>query len=193
MKSRCSCEEPRLTRRGLLIGSGVTASTLLTGCLGERGPEDEGIPDPIDLSEGYVCHACGMIIGDHPGVAAQLYPEGDEVLPFDSVREALGFALDDGASDELGSLGYVVDIAEGSYEIEQVDDEHYLWLAPTADVFARFDSVTYIVGSSIRGAMGPELWPVSDMEEAEHLIETYGGQLHSIDEIDPEHLSGMEM
>ncbi len=186
MTERCRCRG--LTRRRLLTYGGVVIGGVLAGCL-ERGEDSAaGLPDPIDLTEGHVCHACGMVIGAHPGVTAQLYPDGDETLPFDSVREALSYVLDGLSSGELDQVGYVADLSKASYETEVIDGVTYLWVDTQASVFSPLGSVVYVIDSSARGAMGQEVWPMGEEHDAQAFIDHFGGEIVEPSQLQLHHL-----
>ena len=156
-------EQPRRTVLATI------AAALLAGCLSEsEGPAAP--PDPITIDENGQCDYCGMVVADHPGTNAQLFydddrPEGrDGPAQFCSLPCAHKFHVE---RDRLGwdlLARYVTDYSVTDYEL--ANDASSISSHLEAETFAPAEELTYVVGTGIEGAMGPEYVPFSDADEA---------------------------
>lgn len=186
-------------RRVLLAGTGAVAGlAVLSGCLGNDGDAgSEPAPDPVALDDGAACDACGMVIAEHYGPSGQVfygddYPEGrDGPAWFDSTRELFTarFAAEDRGHRPVAT--YVTDYGSVDYEIVEEDGDRYVSAHVGAETFARADDAAFVVESDVLGAMGPELLPFGDRNDAESFAESNGGRVVDHGEITPELVGGL--
>ncbi|WP_296270368.1 nitrous oxide reductase accessory protein NosL [Pseudomonas sp. UBA6323] len=116
------------------------------------------------------CHVCGMIIADLPG------PKGEAVASngvkkFCSTAELLGWWLQ--PENRLsGARLYVHDMGRSVWE--HPDDEHLI------DATSAF----YVIGISLKNAMGAPLASFASEKQAQQLAAMHGGRVLRFDEID---------
>ena len=185
---RCHAHHPHLTRRRLLCASGAVAVAALAGCL-SGDEEEEEVPEPVDLA-GRECDVCGMVIGEHHGPNAQLFfsggtPPADRDGPvwFDSTNEAVVYLEEEERRGHEMLAMYVVDYSIVDYELEANGDTVLISTHTDADVFVDARETTFVVGSNVHGAMGPDSIPFSDPDDATAFADEYGGDLLPFDEL----------
>jgi len=187
-------DPPGSPRRSVLaaFGTGIAA---LAGCSG--GGTDADPPDPITLTTDHACDVCGMIIPTHPGPSAELYyadadPAGHEnPARFDSTWEAFQFDFE--RSDWERTAFYVTDYAAVDYEVRTDDGQRLISTHPAAEAFVAADSVTFVAGSEVVGAMGRDLIGFSDADAAAAFRDQYGGSLVELDEVSRELVASLGM
>lgn len=179
------------TRRRLLALAGVSAGTILAGCLGDSGPAEP--PDPIALEGGLQCDVCGMVIGEHFGPNGQLFyedfePGGHEnPARFDALEACLFPYLFQ--QDQQGRslvAAYATDYSAVAYTIETIDEQPYISSHTAADSFAPAESLHYVVDSSLQGAMGPDFFSFSDSADAEDVASEFDGRVIGFEEVTPD-------
>ncbi|MFC6988594.1 nitrous oxide reductase accessory protein NosL [Haloplanus sp. GCM10025708] len=177
----------RFTRRtALRIGGGV-AVPALAGCLGGGGGD---APDPVSLTGSLSCDVCGMVIGNHPGPNGQLFyrdehPEGhDNPARFDTLKHCFfPYKLEHEQRGWGIAAAYVTDYSSVDYTVSG-DDEQYISSHPEAAAFGPAEAMSYVVGSSVRGAMGDDFVSFSASADAESFASEYGGDVVAYDDID---------
>lgn len=172
----------------MLVHTAAISGIALAGCLG--GP-DTSSPDPITLPTGADCDNCGMVIDQHPGPNGQLFYEEnqpanhDEPFRYDALKQC--FFPDLLESQQLGWTAtgrYVTDYSNVEYTLQTDDDTTYISSHTGAASFAPAADMTYVVGSEVEGAMGPDFIPFSSRDDAEAFTTEHGGDLVAYDDID---------
>lgn len=179
--------QPVLSRRPLLRAGGALAGVAVAGCLGGRGPA----PEPVAVSGGLQCDVCGMIIEKHPGPNGQLFyrehdPEGHaNPARFDSLKQCFfPYRLE---HEQLGwslAAAYVTDYSTVDFTLQAEGDTAFISSHPDAGAFAPAADLTYVVGSDVQGAMGPDFIPFSIRADAETFAASNGGDLVAYQDID---------
>lgn len=183
-------DESRPTRRAVLGGCCGVAAATLAGCAG--GPGDAEVPAAIGLASGRQCDVCGMVVADHPGPNGQIFyadnePEGhDNPARFDSLKGCLFpyyFEHEQFGWDDVAV--YVTDYAAVDYSLRSEGDTTYISGHTDPSSFALASSVTFVVGSGVHGAMGPDFVPFSAEADAEAFRDEHGGELYGFADISP--------
>ena len=176
-------------RRRVLSAAGAVAAAGLAGCLEDDDTATEEPAEPIALSDGATCDACGMVIADHYGPAGQLfYADGnpddrDGPARFDSLVELVAFheeRLDRGW--ELREA-FVTDYSSVDYRLEERNGTTYISSHVGADAFADATDLSYVVDSGVEGAMGADFLPFSRRDDSTAFVEEHGGELRAWDEL----------
>jgi len=184
-QGRHACSERRswTTRRRLLgaVGTGVILS--LAGCLGAESP------DPVTLTERDACDVCGMVIPHHPGPSAEVFyrnkdPSGhDNPARFDSTWEAFEYDFERRDRGWTRSAFYVTDYSVLDYDVFTDSGTTLISTHPEASAFAPARDVTFVVASSVEGAMGQDLIGFSDENDANSFLDEYGGEIAVFSEV----------
>lgn len=175
------------TRRRLLQ---LTAGTAVAGLAGCGGGGSTTVPAPIALDGRKQCDVCGMVIEDHPGPNGQIFfddhsPSGhDNPAWFDALTDLFSYLFEKETLDWKPVVTYVTDYSTVDYSIEDHEDTTYIESFVAAETFAAADEVVYVIESGVNGAMGPDLIPFSDPEEAATFSETHGGTIIEYEAID---------
>ncbi|MFB6122816.1 MAG: nitrous oxide reductase accessory protein NosL [Haloferacaceae archaeon] len=180
------CSHHISRRTALRVGGGV-AVPALAGCLGGSGG---GVPDPVALTGSVSCDVCGMVIAKHPGPDGQIFyrnesPEGhDNPARFDSLKQCFfPYKLEHERRGWEIAAAYVTDYSSVDYSVSG-DGEQYISSHPAASAFAPAEGLSYVVGSSVKGAMGPDFVPFSDSADADSFASEYGGDVIAYGDID---------
>ncbi|WP_436925004.1 nitrous oxide reductase accessory protein NosL [Halosimplex amylolyticum] len=182
-----SPERPTITRRRAL-GCGVGALLALSGCASEQADP----PDAVTLTTDDSCDVCGMVIPNHPGPSAEIFyadndPSGhDNPARFDSTWEAFQYNFDRLDRDWTVEAFYVTDYSSVEYSVSESDGDLLISTHPEADAFVDAESVTFVVGSEVKGAMGRDLVGFSDEADAESFRDEYGGSLAEFGDVSRE-------
>ncbi|MFB6202481.1 MAG: nitrous oxide reductase accessory protein NosL [Halorhabdus sp.] len=174
-----------VTRRRVLGAVGAATTLGLAGCLSAQ------TPDPVTLTDDDACDVCGMIIPHHPGPSAEIFyrnkdPSGhDNPARFDSTWEAFEYDFDRRDRGWTRAAFYVTDYAAVDYEVRTEAGTQLISTHPQRSAFidALSASVTFVVGSSVEGAMGQDLIGFSDEADAEAFRGEYGGNLVAFGEV----------
>ncbi|UVO18852.1 nitrous oxide reductase accessory protein NosL [Stutzerimonas stutzeri] len=126
--------------------------------------------DPVAFHENDECHVCGMVISDFPGPKGQAVEKGG-VKKFCSTAEMLGWWLQP-ENKLLDAKLYVHDMGKSQWEHP---DDAYLIDATSA---------YYVIGTSLKGAMGASLATFSDEAAAQKLAAEHGGRVLRFEQID---------
>lgn len=169
-----------LTRRSMLGGC-IAGLVGLAGCLGSEQADRDQVPAPVTIA-GETCDVCGMIIGDHPGPAAQVYYQGG-MLPegrqgpawFDSTVEAVAYHEQARSRGAKKLACYVVDYSRVPYKVFTHSGITHISSHPTAEAFVDAREVTFAADTKVQGAMGPDVIGFMDDTEAAAFVEEYGG------------------
>lgn len=183
------------TRRRLLAGLGTLAvAGVAAGCT--TGGETSPTPDPVQIAAGEQCDVCGMVVSEHPGPVGEIFyrdnrPGGHEnPARFDSLRGCLfPFLLEHERLDWEATAVYVTDYSTVDYEVTEQEGTPFISSHVSADAFALTEAVTFVVGSGVNGAMGPDFVPFSLRADAEAFAGAYGGDLLEFEDIDASVLS----
>lgn len=126
--------------------------------------------DPVAFHDSDECHVCGMVISDFPG------PKGEAVSAagakkFCSAAEMIGWWLQPENRGREMKL-YVHDMGRSVWETP--NDEHLIDAT----------SAYYVIGTSLKGAMGAVLASFADEQAAQQLAAKHGGRVLRFEEID---------
>lgn len=176
--SHCrSCGGALLDRRSLLIGMAGALVISASGCLGDAEPA----PEPVDLTDGETCDACGMVIADNFGPAVQAFYDADGLgtterpARFDSVHEFVTYHQELTLQGADLLAGFATDYASVEFTIEWIDDVPYISSHAAAADFRDVEELTFVVGSEVVGAMGSDAIPFSETARADEFLEEFGG------------------
>lgn len=183
-----------ISRRRILTVAGAGSVVALAGCLGE----DEDAPDPVSLDEGQACDQCGMVIDDHPGPAGQIYFEGGRPEGRDGpARFCSGvctfeyhFDAEDDGSTPIET--YLTDYSGVDYSVSD-EEEPFISAHLAAEYFAPASTLQFVVETDVRGAMGPDLIPFGDGDDADDFAAEYDGTVISEGEISRELIDSLSM
>lgn len=173
----------RLTRRRLLAAMGVGGLTSVAGCLSAE------TPDPVTLGNDDACDVCGMVIPQHPGPSTEVFyrnedPSGhDNPARFDSTWEAFQYDFERRDRGWTRAAFYVTDYSSVDYELFTDGGTMFISTHPAAEAFTPASDVTFVVGSSVEGAMGRDLIAFSDDEDATDFAAEYGGSEAAFDDV----------
>ncbi|ELZ24981.1 NosL family protein [Halosimplex carlsbadense 2-9-1] len=178
----------RVDRRTLLAGGAATLAAL-AGC----GSSDSGAaPDAVGLTTEDRCEVCGMVIPNHPGPSAEIFyaderPSGhDNPARFDSTWEAFQYDFERRDRGWSREAFYVTDYSAVDYSVTEEGGDRVVSTYPKADAFVDAESVTFVVGSDVKGAMGKDLIAFSTESDAESFADEYGGSLAGFDDVSRE-------
>lgn len=175
------------SRRRVLLGTTTVAGFVLAGCLGSEETEESF--EPLALDEGQRCFVCGMVIEEHFGPAGQLFyaddkPEDhDGPVWFDSLVELENYHREHAQLGWELRDAFVTDYSTTQYEIITQDDERYISSHVDEEYFADATNLSYVVDSSVNGAMGPDYIPFSVKDDAVEFVDEYGGVISAWDEL----------
>ncbi|WP_275736722.1 nitrous oxide reductase accessory protein NosL [Halorhabdus sp. SVX81] len=174
-REHAECVQHGLTRRGLLAAIGGGAAVSAAGCLSTQTPE------PVTVRDDDACDVCGMIIPQHPGPSAEVFyrnhdPSGHEnPARFDSTWEAFQYDFERRDRGWSRAAFYVTDYSSVEYEIFTDDGTTFISTHPSAEAFTHASEVTFVVASSVEGAMGRDLIGFSSDDDATAFADEYGG------------------
>ena len=157
-----------------LYRTGATAllATVLAFGLGGCGEKEETRQtlEPVAFHASDECHVCGMVIADFPGPKGQAVAKNG-VKKFCSTAEMLGWWLQP-ENRHLDAKLYVHDMGRSVWE--HPDDEHLI------DATGAY----YVIGTSLKGAMGASLASFASEQQAQQLAAKHGGRVLRFAEID---------
>ncbi len=180
---------PDRLRRRFLAGTASFAAATLAGCLGGDDDSEPVSADPIALTDGQECDVCGMLIADHYGPAGQLYyadgkpDDRDGPARFDSIAELLVYHRERRSRGWELRAAFVTDYSSVDYELLEREGTTYISTHANAAAFADATTLEFVVDSGIEGAMGEDIVPFSDREDAEGFVDEHGGNLRTWDEL----------
>lgn len=158
-----------------LYRSGAKAlfATVLALGMAGCGDDKEAVQptlEPVAFHASDECHVCGMVIASFPGPKGQAVAK-EGVKKFCSTAELLGWWLQP-ENRLLDAKLYVHDMGRSVWE--HPDDEHLI------------DATTayYVVGTSLKGAMGASLASFSSEQQAQDLATQHGGRVLRFADID---------
>lgn len=177
-------------RRRVLQSLGVLSGGTLAGCLDGFGGTSTATPTPVDLSGQKRDDRGGMVIGNHGGPNGQLFyeaasPDGhDNPAWFHTLAYGLFPYYFDRRERGWNAVAiYATDYSTVDYEITTTRGRTTI-SAPTApETFATAQTLEYVVGSEVRGGMGPGLLPFSERRDAEAFVGDHGGRIRSFDDV----------
>jgi nitrous oxide reductase accessory protein NosL len=167
----------------VLAAAGAVGVAATTGCLGGGGSGEE-VPPPIALTGNKQCDVCGMVIEQHPGPVGQLFyedftPEGHgNPAWFCSAWETFSYHLDRETEGRSLVVGYLTDYSRVDYELYDDGGSTFITAHLEPDAFGRIDELFYVAGTNVKGAMGNDLIPFSDEDDAEAFAEEYDGSVY---------------
>ncbi|MFB6184780.1 MAG: nitrous oxide reductase accessory protein NosL [Haloarculaceae archaeon] len=179
-------DEDCFTRRRVVVGGATVAGAALAGCL---GGSNGTVPDAVALTDADTCDVCGMVIPKHPGPSAEIFyadqrPSGhDNPARFDSTWEAFEYDFRRRDRGWNRQVFYVTDYSAVDYEVFSEGGDALISTHPDAEAFVDAQSVTFVVGSSVGGAMGADLIGFSESSDARSFRSEYGGELAAFDDV----------
>lgn len=184
-----SHEHIPVSRRRLLATGGAIVAATIAGCSG--GDATTPVPEPVTLSSGMDCDACGMIISSHPGPNGQIFYEDDDSIGhdnparFEGLRSCLfPYYFEQERYDPTVLAVYVTDYSRVDFDLFSEAGETFISSHMDAESFAHAEDATFVVGSDVKGPMGDDFIPFSDSSDATDFVDERGGDLVSFDEID---------
>ncbi|WP_363467281.1 nitrous oxide reductase accessory protein NosL [Halogeometricum borinquense] len=188
-------------RRHFLLASAGVGAASLAGCLGgNEGGGDGGqttAPTAVTIPEGATCEVCGMNIRQNPGPITEIFyqdkqPNGhDNPARFDSVWEAYQYEFEKDDAGWTDVAFYVTDYSSIEYRTFEEGGDTFISSNYESSAFVPATEVTYVVDSSVKGAMGRDLVPFSKASDAESFQSEFGGSLATHDEVTPEVIAGI--
>jgi len=177
------------SRRTVLTAVGSGLAVGVAGCLG-NGEADGELPPAVSLNERQACDQCGMVIDEHPGPTGQLF--FDDYLPdregpawFCSASCTYSYQFDREDEDIGPVVAYLTDYSHVDYSVDD-GAEPTISAHLAADNFREKSALSVVVGSDVEGAMGPELIPFTDADDAEAFADEYGGEVRTATDVDRE-------
>lgn len=180
-------QEQSLTRRAVLGGTAMLAVGL-AGCLGGDS-ESSDVPDPISLDQDDSCEVCGMIIPNHPGPTTEIFyadetPSGHpNPARFDSTWEAFQYDFERQNEGWSRQAFYVTDYSAVDYDLTTDAGDTLISTHVAASDFVDAETVTFVAGSEVKGAMGRDLIGFSDRADAESFQSEHGGSVVAFDDV----------
>jgi nitrous oxide reductase accessory protein NosL len=174
------------TRRAVIAGT-VGVAAWLAGCGGDASSGE--VPEPITLGQSDRCEVCGMVIPNHPGPSAQIFyrdrrPSGhDNPARFCSTWEAFQYDFERQDEGWTRTVFYVTDYSAVEYELTRDAGDTLVSRHVAAGTFVDATTVTFVVGSEVKGAMGRDLIGFSERTDAEAFQADHGGDLMAFDEV----------
>ena len=144
-------------------------SLAIAGCSSEK-KEEATLPD-ISFERADECHLCGMIIEGFPGPKGVATGKTDtHVRKFCSTRDLFSYYLDPENKRNVKFL-LVHDMSESP------------WDSPDDEKFIEASNAWFVVGSSMKGAMGKTLASFSKENIATAFAKEHGGKVYRLDDI----------
>jgi len=173
-----------LARRTVLTAVGSGLAVGLAGCLG-----GDDLPAAVSLDEGQACDECGMVIDQHPGPTGQLFfddhPGREGPAWFCSGTCTYSYRFDREADGLDPVVTYLTDYSHTDYSVDD-SNEPSISAHLAADDYREESALSVVVGSDVEGAMGPELIPFSEAEDADAFADEYGGDVRPATAVDRE-------
>lgn len=179
------------SRRKLLRAIGITTTAAIAGCLGS----DEQAPEAVSLDDGQTCDECGMVINEHPGPTGQVFfaedrldRDGPAWFCSGTCTYSYRFDREDEGWEPL--VTYLTDYSRVEYDIRGESDRS---ISPhlNTDSYRPESTLVVVAGSDVGGAMGPDIIPFSDTEEASTFADEYSGTVVDAVDIDRELIDGI--
>ena len=159
-----------------LVAISVFALFFLTACNSEEATKQIN-NSPVAIESGDECHLCGMVITEFPGPKGELF-EGRQshVRKFCSTRDLMSWYLQPENKPNSKEI-YVHDMSRSD------------WNSPNDEHMINAKDAWYVVGSSMKGAMGPTLASFSKQATAEQFVAKHGGTVLEFEAITMEILN----
>lgn len=143
--------------------TGMLAAILLASC-GNPESNNSTTNAPVAIESGDECHLCGMVITGFPGPKGEVF-EGRQshVRKFCSTRDLMSWYLQPENKPNSKEI-YVHDMSRSD------------WNSPNDDHMINAREAWFVVGSAMKGAMGPTLASFAQKADAEAFVSSHGGQ-----------------
>lgn len=175
------------SRRHVLAVAGAGTVAALAGCLG-----DEDVPEPIALDAGQSCDQCGMVIEEHPGPTGQVFFEDrDGPAHFCSGTCTYRYRFDAEDNGETPIVTYLTDYSDIDYSLSGDEEQPFISAHLEANDYADETGLNFVAGAAVRGAMGVDLIPFGDAEDADTFADDHGGEVVTYDQINRELIDSM--
>jgi len=140
---------------------------ILTACSGRTPPAQ-----PIEPVAGTVCTLDGMSLADYPGPKAQIFYANDPPVYFCDTVEMFAMILNPEDQRHIRAV-FTQDMAKTD------------WVHPQGHwIDAR--SAFYVMGSQLKGSMGPTFASFAQRSDAEAFVGKYGGKVLGFSEVTPD-------
>jgi copper chaperone NosL len=150
-----------------LPGTWLLGVMLLSACIGEPPPAQ-----PVEPVAGAVCSLDGMTLADYPGPKAQIFYDNGPPVYFCDTVEMFAMLLGTEGQRHIRAV-YTQDMAKTE------------WAHPQGHwIDAR--NTFYVMGSKLKGSMGPTFASFSQRADAEAFVGKYGGKVLSFSEVTPD-------
>ena len=174
----------------MLAAGGVVLGASLAGCTG--APKLSARPDPVALSAGAQCDACGMVVADHPGPIGEVFYAGERPsnhgnpARFDSLRGCLfPYHFEHERLGWEATAVYVTDYSTVDYTLTNEGGRTFASSHTDVASFTNARTAFYVVGSDVHGAMGEEFFPFAARPVAETFAAEHGGDVLGFEDISP--------
>lgn len=182
--------DPSVTRR-TVVGGTIGIAVGVAGCLqGETGSGgDNDVPQPVTLTTEDACDVCGMIIPNHPGPSAEIFYENQtptghaDPAHFCSTWEAFQYDFERQEEGWTRQVFYVTDYSTVDYDLFEDGGTTFISKHVQAGDFVDATTVTFVVGSEVKGAMGADLVGFSKRADAEQFKRDHGGKLAAFEDV----------
>jgi nitrous oxide reductase accessory protein NosL len=179
-------------RRVLTLGCSVALAAVAGCSSGGSAPT----PDPVAVSDGAQCDACGMVVTENPGPTGEIFYREDRPTAhdgparFDSLRGCLfPYYFEHERRDWEALAVYVTDYSAVDYSLTTAESKTFVSRHADADSFTDAREAHFVVGGEAYGAMGADLVPFSVESDATAFADEHGGRVLAFDEVTPEVLS----
>lgn len=140
------------------------ALVLACGCT-----EEQQLAQPQDITPGTACSLDGMILADYPGPKGQIRYDKGEPDFFCDTMELMSIYLQPEQKKRVVGI-FTQDMGKTDWKKPQGN-----WI----DARKAF----FVVGSKVKGSMGPTLATFAREEDAQSFAKTHGGRVLRFDEI----------
>ncbi len=134
--------------------------------------------DPVAIEAGEECHLCGMVISKFSGPKGEVYDRNGKVQKFCSTRDLFSWYLQPENQISTQEI-FVHDMVQTPWD--KPDDHH---LVPAREAW-------YVMGSDMKGAMGPTLASFKKQVDAKAFMATHGGKLLQFKEVTMDMMTAM--
>ncbi|WP_258560403.1 nitrous oxide reductase accessory protein NosL [Halorhabdus salina] len=180
-----------LTRRRVITLTGAGTAMGLAGCL------SADTPAAVALTDEDACDVCGMVIPHHPGPSAEVFYRNKEPsghanpARFDSTWEAFEYDFERLDRGWTRAAFYVTDYSAVEYDLVTEGGRTLISTHTESDTFAFAADVTFVVDSSVEGAMGRDLIGFSKQSDATAFQDEHGGSIATFDDVTRSMIAGL--
>ena len=162
-------DSPQRLRRPLvaaIVSAG--AAVLLTAC----GQGTQAPVTPVEITRDTVCSLDGMVLADYPGPKAQIHYDHGKPDFFCDTIEMFSIYLRPEQQRRVRAM-FVQDMGKTD------------WNSPSGH-WIDAKTAFYVMGSKMRGSMGPTIASFSSEQDAKAFAAKYGGKVLRFDDVKPD-------